>query len=450
MSIICGTDFSEMAAHAATVAGCLAARTGQVLHLVHALDLGAEEVREQPGHPLVLWAESRLAREADRLKVIGADVHTHVVAGPAEAVLQASAREKEASLIVVGAIGHRNNPPRRLGTRANRTALQSQLPVLTVRDAAAFMTWFNEGRPLRVVMGVDGSQSSRDAARWLDELCRAGAVDLVLAHLYWPPEAFHRLGLEGIRSFVDPDPQVVQSLEQQLSHRLDGLLHAKVRVYRIEPHLGRLGDGLAALAAEERADLLVVGCHPQSPLERLWEGSIAGQALHAARMSVACVPALGTARERHTPRLRHVLAATDFSDLANSAIPLAYAAASEGGTVHLVHVVKEGRPGVDPYDVFHPAPNETTSEAVVAARARLSDLIPSDASAKGIASEVHAVEASEPWQAIVQVAERLDVDLICLGTHGRSGLAKVVLGSIAAHVLTNSRRPLLLARGSKP
>lgn len=450
MSIVCGTDFSEMAGHAATVAGCLAARAGRSLHLVHALDVQPEEVRDQPGHPLVLWAESRLAREAERLKSLGADVHLHVVPGHADRVIQATAHDTAASLIVVGAVGHRGNESRRLGSRADRTAMQSHLPVVTVRDSAAFLAWFKEARPLRVVLGVDASESAENAARWLDELCRVGSVDLVLAHLYWPPEAFSSLGLEGARSFVTPDPELVKTLEQQLSLRFDGLLHAKLRTYRIEPHLGRLGDGLAALAAEARADLVVVGCRTQGALERLWEGSVSRQTLQAARMSVVCVPAPAVARALHIPQLRHVLAATDFSDLANSAIPLAYAAASQHGTVHLVHVVKAGHPHVDPYDIFHPAPNATISEAVIAARARLSALVPSDASAKGISTELHSLQANEPWEAITQIAERLGVNLICMGTHGRSGLAKAVLGSVAAHVLSHSRRPLLLARGERP
>src|SRR5262245_60061016 len=88
MSIICGTDFSEMAAHAATAAACLAVRTGGPLHLVHALDLWPEELREKPGHPLLLWAESRLSSEAERLRALGADVRVHAIAGPAEVVLR--------------------------------------------------------------------------------------------------------------------------------------------------------------------------------------------------------------------------------------------------------------------------------------------------------------------------------------------------------------------------
>jgi nucleotide-binding universal stress UspA family protein len=374
-------------------------------------------------------------------------VHAHVVPGHADKVVQAAAREHAASLVVVGAIGHRGNESRRLGTRADRTAQESQVPVLTIRDSAGFVEWFKGARSLRVVLGIDACESADNAARWLDELCRAGAVEVVLAHLYWPPEAFYRLGLGGTRSLVEPDAELVKPLERQFSERFDAVLHAKQRTYRIEPHLGRLGDGLAGLAGETRADLLVVGCRAQGALQRLWEGSIARQALHAASTSVAFVPAPATAPPLHIPRLRHVLVATDFSELGNAAIPLAYAA---GGTVHLLHVVKAGRIRVDQYDVFQPAADETTAEAAAAARARLSRLIPPDVSAKHATSEVLVLAADDAGQAICQAAERLGVDLITLGTHGRTGLARAALGSVAAHVLANTRRPLLMARNPKP
>ena len=209
MPIVCGTDFSEMAGQAATVAATLAAATGRPLHLVHALDLWPEEVREQPGHPLVLWGESRLGREAARLRLLGAEVLVQLVPGATEDVLRGAARDTGAALIVVGALGHRGETPRKLGSRADRTAQHSHVPVLAVRDAAPFLTWQKEKRPLRVVLGVDASASAEHAARWLDGLCGLGPCEIVLAHLYWPPETFHRLGFGGLRSFVEPDAEIV-------------------------------------------------------------------------------------------------------------------------------------------------------------------------------------------------------------------------------------------------
>jgi len=441
---------SETAAHAATVAACLAARTGQPLHLVHALDLSPEEVRDHPGHPLNLWAEGRLGHEAERLRELGVDAQVHVFAGHTDKVVQTAVHAHAATLVVVGAIGHRGNESRRLGTRADRVARGSRVPVLTVRDSAGFSEWFKGERALRLVLGVGIGESADHAARWLNELCRESAVELVLAHLYWPPEAFARFGFKGIRSFAEPDAELVKTLERQFSQRFDHVLQAQLRTYRIEPHLGTIGHGLAALAAEVRADLLVVGSRNQSALERLWEGSITRQVLSAASTSVACVPAPANAPALQIPCLQHVLVATDFSEIGNDAIPLAFAAVSPGGTVHLLHVVKAARSRFDPYDVFQPATDEATSEAVIAAHARLSQLIPSNASAKHAAGEVLVLAADDVGQAICQAAERLGADLLVLGTNGRETLARAALGSVADHVLTNTRRPLLMARGPNP
>jgi nucleotide-binding universal stress UspA family protein len=193
-----------------------------------------------------------------------------------------------------------------------------------------------------------------------------------------------------------------------------------------------------------------VGCHDQSALDRLWEGSVARQALRAASMSVACVPSLPVARALHTPKLRNVLAATDFSALGNGAIPLAYSAVCDGGTVHLVHVVKASRTSLDAYDVFAPVPPETQSAVANAAEARLARLVPTDGSGKSVTTEVHVLEAEQPAAAICQAAERLGADLICVGTHGRTGLAKAALGSVASGVIAQTRRPVLVAKSPKP
>jgi len=112
-------------------------------------------------------------------------------------------------------------------------------------------------------------------------------------------------------------------------------------------------------------------------------------------------------------------------------------------------VLKSNRPRLEPYDIFTSLPDPTLSEAANAAGARLRELVPGDASAKSASTQVHVVEAAEPATAICQAAERFDADLICLGTHGRGGVAKALLGSTATGVLENTRRPVLLSRADK-
>jgi nucleotide-binding universal stress UspA family protein len=51
-----------------------------------------------------------------------------------------------------------------------------------------------------------------------------------------------------------------------------------------------------------------------------------------------------------------------------------------------------------------------------------------------------------PWQEINDVAEKKNADLIVIGTHGRSGLAHALLGSVAERVIRSAARPVLVIR----
>lgn len=69
--------------------------------------------------------------------------------------------------------------------------------------------------------------------------------------------------------------------------------------------------------------------------------------------------------------------------------------------------------------------------------------------AKGTQTRVHVLFSESAAPAICQAAERLGVDMICIGTRGRSGIAKAVLGSVATSVLSNTGRPVLLAHRTR-
>jgi len=53
---------------------------------------------------------------------------------------------------------------------------------------------------------------------------------------------------------------------------------------------------------------------------------------------------------------------------------------------------------------------------------------------------------SEPWEGILKAAKKAKCDLIVMASHGRSGLAGLVLGSVTVKVLTNSKTPVLVCR----
>jgi nucleotide-binding universal stress UspA family protein len=443
MAIVCGTDFSEASNEAVEVASRLALKTGQALHLVHALDVPVEARSNTPDDPLLSFARTHLARRAEGVAHLDTRVECHVKMGPPDEVLRELASELSASLIVVGALGQRRPGTWQLGSHADRTAEHAQVPVLVVREAGAFDQWIKGVRPLRIVLGVDASLSSETAGRWITKLAAFGNCEVVLTHLYWAPQEFQRLGLGGYRSWLDTDPTITRTLEQEYSERFAALFSAAKVSYRLEPHFGRIGDGLAALAAKEHADLVVVGCHHRGALKRAWEGSVSRHVLRCAGTSVACIPAPLDAPELVTNALRSVLVATDFSATGNAAVPLAYSSVTSAGHVHLVHVLETSHDPMEPYDIF--ASPERATPAQTEVRRQLEALVPRDFGALA-ATHVHVLEANKAATAICQAAERLGVDLICLGTHGRKGLARALLGSVAGSVLEQTQRPVLLAR----
>jgi len=81
---------------------------------------------------------------------------------------------------------------------------------------------------------------------------------------------------------------------------------------------------------------------------------------------------------------------------------------------------------------------------------QLRTLIPAEAEARGIVTELEVIQHRDAAKAIGQEAERFGADVICLGSHGRGGLSKAVLGSVAQTVMTHSPRPLLVVRPPKP
>ncbi|AGX86534.1 universal stress protein [Candidatus Symbiobacter mobilis] len=66
--------------------------------------------------------------------------------------------------------------------------------------------------------------------------------------------------------------------------------------------------------------------------------------------------------------------------------------------------------------------------------------------AEGIAPGTSVVEAHTVWRGIVEAAESSHADLIVMGSHGRHGLGKLVLGSVAHSVLSHTNLPVLVVR----
>jgi nucleotide-binding universal stress UspA family protein len=375
-------------------------------------------------------------------------VQIKLSSGTPDDVLIETGQQLLARLIVVGAHGQQRASGRHIGIHSERVAQRSGVPVLVVREAKPFRAWASDQASLKIVLGAELSLSTDSAIAQVEQLRALGPCEVSAVRLFWPPTEFQRLGFSGARSYLEIDPAVTNVLSDEVRERLpaDGSGYK----LRVEPHLGSLGERLASIAEQDHADLIVIGSHERNVVERIWEGSVSHATLHHAHTAVLCVPfddSHSHAQASLRPRARRILAVTDFSRLGNAAIPLGSAVAEPFATVHVAHVVSaRERTPLDFHDIFaldNPALPSAQRDDVLR---RLKSLVPQVATEHNQRTQLHVLESDNHAEAIAQAAERLRVDLVVIGTHGRSGISKVLLGSVAASLLSLTKRPVLLAR----
>jgi nucleotide-binding universal stress UspA family protein len=142
-----------------------------------------------------------------------------------------------------------------------------------------------------------------------------------------------------------------------------------------------------------------------------------------------------------------VLCATDLSPVGDGAIGLALALAAPGATLHLVHV-NEPVYVVSPVDatVLHADAlrPEVLEEVERRALEHMERVVPEEARARGVRVERRVLHESGAAVVIAREADRVKADVVVLGTHGRTGLKKALLGSVAQDVMKKAKRPVVL------
>ncbi|HSP79738.1 MAG TPA: universal stress protein [Myxococcaceae bacterium] len=441
MTIVFGTDFSERAVAAARAAAALARRIGEPLHLVHVTEYGSALRSTNTDEALRREAGTRLEQEADSLRTGDLKVEAHLLEGAPDEVLVEHAALVHASLLVVSHHGQRA-PRWRVGNVAERLVTIARCPVLVVRAPSPLEAWASGERRLRILLGLDFSPPSQAAVAWVRKLRTLGTCEVVAAHHYWGADAHVRYGVP-LTPESEVTPEVEEALRRDLTARLGDMPGEGAVWVHLEPGLDRPADSLVALARREEADLLVVGTHQRTGASKWWYGSVSQRLLHESPISVLCVPS-SAAMALTIPEVHRVLAPTDLSEVGVAAIRHAYSVLPAGGTVHLLHVLEplEGTPAL--YAQLPPSGPSTPEQQRLAEQLR--GLIPPEASTRGISTQVEVVSGRKVSEAICQAAERHACDVICLATHGRSGLSKARAGSVAQEVILNSTRPVLLVR----
>jgi nucleotide-binding universal stress UspA family protein len=413
-AIAVATDFSEQA-HRARLAGvALAKRLGASILLIHVLEplsTGAPDTDGETG------ARRRLQVIADEIRSAGVAVEIELLSGYAEEAVAAAARRGDVRVLVVGTHGRRAPLRWFLGGVAEQTLRANAVPVLVVADGSdAFVRWAEGARPMRIALALESAAAADPLLGIARLFRRAGACEL---------------------SFVHVAPRAL------LSGRLARLLgrELRARANELGAALQLVADGeslaaaMAAFLSAHPADLVAVGIHARSGFDSSRTATLARALLHHHVGPVLGVPLVDPeSAGTGAPRFDAILVPTDLSPLGNRAIAHAYAIAR--GSVTLLHVC------VTPGGIAVPIDLNQRAELEL----RLLGHVPANAAARGISTETLVVEGRDAARAIVDTATRLGSDVICMGSHGRSTLGRVVLGSVASEVLHLFPNPVLIIR----
>ena len=293
-------------------------------------------------------------------------------------------------------------------------------------------------KPAHVLAVTDFSEGSDEALRQAHGYARMTDAKLTVLHVIPNVMPASPLLPEGSPHKTEEEVAMEQRALDDLATRtrlVTGRLREDVE---LAVRIGPVDAAAVAYAEQHHVDVLVVGATGRTGLARLLLGSTAERVIRHAHCSVLVA--------RPSPESERVLAATDLSTAALTAVERAKdEVVWRGGRLDLLHVMDFSAlawpAAAGPLGGFSASiPPERMAQMRDLATRSLREL-------GGPGAEVHVVEGS-PKRGIVATAEAIQAGLIVLATHGRTGIARMALGSVAEAVARVAHCSVLVVRPS--
>jgi nucleotide-binding universal stress UspA family protein len=275
-----------------------------------------------------------------------------------------------------------------------------------------------------IIVALDGSPLAERTLPFAARLGHSSGARLTLVRAVFTASAGFATTASAMRIAAARVLTMIHQAEAEMAEAVEALrkdgIEVETRARGGSPALVILEE-----AANRQADLILMGTHGRSGPKRFLSGSVADEVLRKSRIPVLLVGPAST-DDWPTDRPLHIIAALDGSALAEAALgPAVRLSETLAGDLLLLRAV------------------DTDSEVSDAARylesvgARLwgQGRVPHTRAVIGSAISV-ITEAAGDWPA----------DVIAMATHGRSGLAQLVMGSVTTATLRAARVPLLVVR----
>ncbi len=278
----------------------------------------------------------------------------------------------------------------------------------------------------RIVVPTDGSAHADRAAEHGAQLARAFDATVHLITVTEPHGGPHR-----------DDSDAPDTLDSARSH-LQGV--DRVQTAQLE---GYPSEVILEYAADHEADLLAMGTHGRTGVHRYIAGSVTERVVRLAEVPVLTVRADEQSEE--TEAYDEILIPTDGSEYAAVAIDHAIGIAARfDARLHAVNIVDVGQFAATP-DQGPPAEVMQQLRSVGEAA---TETVAAQASAAGVET-VTRVQGGLPAKSLLDYTDDHDIDLIVMGTAGRTGATRYLFGSTTERIIRHAPEPVLAVNAPK-
>jgi len=282
------------------------------------------------------------------------------------------------------------------------------------------------GKYRKILVAVDGSESSRNALRQAFRLAVDEKCWITVTSVIQPLTG--DLDLTGVK---DIHASLAKPCEEALAEAQRMAEHERMLIKTVCEE-GETYERIVDLADGSNSDVIVMGRRGVHRFERALIGNVTARVIGHTQRDVLVVP--GDA----TLGWGKILVGTDGSRYSKVAIDKAIDFAKAYGSELLVLSVVDV-----PAEFYAEAPQAV--EDMVRKAKEYTSAVKQKAGDAGVKAESYVGEA-EAWEAVVKLARDQNVNMIVVGSHGRTGLRRLLMGSVTEKVIGNAPCPVLVVK----
>ena len=284
----------------------------------------------------------------------------------------------------------------------------------------------------KLLLSTDGSEFSEGAIREAIKLAKTCSSKLIAISV-----------IETNPEYETIAPQLIEKAEKETRQHLESVKERASKEGVDCEIIARQGENAYKYVIEEaeknKVEMIIMGRRGRKGIKRLMMGSETARVIGHAPCNVLVVPRAATIN------FNRILVATDGSKYSDMAVREAISIAKRRGS-SLIAISVVPSEGASPFDIVH---TEMMKETIVEKELKLAECTIKDMkelSVKEGVSVTGLIFAGKPYDAIITTAKEKQADLIIVGSHGRTGIDRLLMGSVTERVIGLSECAVLVVK----